>query len=115
MLLTGDVPGWETYLLFDELSRLSIGTDQDVQLGMNTAQVVLGRITSSNVDSVQRTFLDSESVRELAECLQPLAVAPVDFNSLLVDLERLEEDPEHRSRSTLISAMLPANISIATA
>ena len=105
MASTGDVPGWESYLLFDELRRLSIGTDQDVQLAMNTAQVLLARITSSNVDSVQRSFLDSKSVRELAECLQPLAVAPVDYNALLVDLERLEEDSEHRSRSTLISAM----------
>ncbi len=105
MFSTGDVPGWVSYLLLDDLRRLSLGTDQDVQLATNTAQVVLARITSSNVDSVQRRFLDSESVRELADCLQPLAVAPVDYNALLVDLERLEEDPEHRSRSTLISAM----------
>jgi len=102
---TGDVPGWEEYLLMDELRRLAAGSELDVQIASHTAQVVLARITSINTNEVQRLFLDSASVRKLAESIQPLAVAPVDYCSLLADVERIEEDAEHRSRLTLITAM----------
>ncbi len=102
---TGDVPGWEEYLLIDELRGLSAGSELDVQIATHTAQVVLARITSINTNAVQRLFLDSASVRKLAESIQPLAVAPVDYCSLLADIERIEENAEHRSRLTLITAM----------
>ena len=102
---TGDVAGWEEYLLMDDLRRLAAGSDLDVQLATHTAQVLLSRITSINVSKTQRLFLDSASVRSLAESVQPLAIAPVDYGALLADIERLEEDAEHRSRLSLITAM----------
>ncbi len=105
MQLTGDAEGWQTYLLMDELGRLASGSELDVQLATHTAQVVLNRVTSINVSAVQRKFLDSSSVRNLADCIQPLAVAPIDYIALLADIERFEENAEHRSRLSLISAM----------
>ena len=105
MQATGDTDGWKTYLLMDELGRLASGSELDVQLATHTAQVLLNRVTSINVTAVQRKFLDSSSVRNLAECIHPLAVAPIDYISLLADIERFEENAEHRSRLSLISAM----------
>lgn len=105
MLTTGDAEGWEKYLSLNDLRQLAAANEIDIQMAAETAQVLLGRITSENVTEVQRRFLDSTSVRELASCLQPLAVAPVDYRSLLADLEQLEVDSEHRSRLSLIHAL----------
>ncbi len=103
--VTGDTQGWDDYLMLSSLDRLAVADESDLTMASATAQVVLARIVSPNVSEVQRSFLDSASVRQLAETLQPLAVAPVDYRALLADLERLEEDSEHRCRGTLISAM----------
>ncbi len=105
LAVTGDVGGWKNYLLLDDLTAIIHGDEVAVAVASQISQVVLSRITSINVNETQRKFLDTAEVHSLAESLQPLAIAPVDFRKLLIDLETVEENSEHRSRHTLIDTV----------
>jgi hypothetical protein len=102
---TSDAAGWSKYLMLDELQAMIDGQPEAMALAGQTAQVVLGRITSINVSETQRRFLDSGSVRELVDSIHPLAISPVNYARLLADLEMVEADAEHRSFQTLVDAM----------
>ncbi len=102
---TGDTEGWSKYLMLDELQAMIDGQPEAMVVAGQTAQVILGRITSANTNETQRNFLDSVTVRDLAESIHPLAISPVDYARLLADLEMVEEDMEHRSFQTLVDAM----------
>jgi hypothetical protein len=102
---TGDKSGWTTYLMLEDLQRMVNGENEAMVLAGQTAQVVLTRITSGNIQETQRQFLDSTSVRELAASIHPLAISPVDYARLLADVETVESDTEHRSYQTLVDAM----------
>jgi hypothetical protein len=105
VVATGDEEGWESYLLMPELRTILSGDPEALMLAGQTAQVVLMRITSVNVQAIQRRFLDSAAVHHLAEALHPLAVGPVNYPRLLADLEKVEQDAEHRGRETVIDAI----------
>lgn len=102
---TGDDRGWVDFLMLDDLRRIAVGDPDGSGLAAETAQVVLSRIISTNVTANQRLFLDSQPVREFAEQLQPLAVAPVNYEKLLADLEQVEYDAEHRGYESIIDTM----------
>ncbi|MCY2975164.1 MAG: hypothetical protein NTW52_10920 [Planctomycetota bacterium] len=104
-LKTGDADGWRQFLVLDDLTSIANGSVYEVGHATVTAQTFLNRVLFAQVSSVQREFLDSSSVRQLATLLQPMAASPVDFRSLLSDLEMLEADSEHRARISLVSAM----------
>jgi len=102
---TGDADGWTKFLVLDDLTSIASGSVYQVGHATVTAQTFLNRVLFAQASSVQREFLDSSSVRHLATLLQPMAASPVDFRSLLSDLEMLEADSEHRARISLVSAM----------
>jgi hypothetical protein len=102
---TNDGEGWRTYLMLDDLVGIVRAESESVALASEVAQVVLSRVMSINVTETQQKFLDTVEVHHLAECLQPLAIAPVDYARLLLDLEAVEENSEHRGRNTLIDVI----------
>jgi len=102
---TGDVSGWRAFLVLDDLESISSGDRYELGHASVTAQTFLNRVLSTQPSSKQREFLESASVRKLAQLLQPMAASPVDFRSLISDLETLETDSEHRAKLSLVSAM----------
>ncbi len=101
---TGDVAGWNSYLLLDPLSQLaSRATFQNDDVLV--VRRLLDRVSWRGVSEAQRLFLDNASVRELANFVQPLAIAPIDYRKLLNDFEVLEDEPLHRCSEQVTSAL----------
>jgi hypothetical protein len=102
---TGDIEGWRAYLVLDDIEKIAQGNAVEIAHASVTAQTFLNRVLSTQATLKQRQFLDLPSVRELSILLQPMAASPVDFKSLLTDLEMLEADSEHRARVSFVAAM----------
>ncbi len=96
---------WEDYLLLDEWTRLARSPSLDLIQARDLARGFLSRVSTTRATPEQRRFLTSEPVRELALSIQPLATAPVDYKSLLSDLNAIEEDRIHRVRSSVASSI----------
>ncbi len=103
---TGDVQGWSTYLVLDDLYRLAQSTDAPADQAALIARKFLSRVAWQRVNERQHALLSSEPVQRLARKLQPLAYGPVDYRQLLADLEAMEIDPIHRSRYSVAQQVL---------
>lgn len=101
---TEDFAGWRHYLLLDEVDQLSRG-----QLvgppASRLAQRYLARLESPLLTSGQRELLEGPAVAALTEALRPLAIQPIDYRQLLVELESLELDPRQQVGPTLNQAI----------
>ena len=102
---TGDIDGWRSFLVLDDLTSIASGSRDELGHASVTAQTFLNRVLSTQVSRTQQQFLNSASVKTLATLLQSMAASPVDFRSLISDLETLEADSEHRAKISLVSAM----------
>lgn len=98
---TGDVNGWNTYLMLDDLEKISKSISTDADATAKTARVFLSRVSWQRATDAQRSMLATEPVQKLAKRLHPLAYGPVDYRQLLIDLETLESDPIHRCRTSV--------------
>ncbi len=101
---TGDVAGWRNYLLLTDFERIANGERLE-EVDIIAARQFLDRINWRGVTESQRVFLDSTSVRELAEYVQPLAITPIDYRTLLADFETIENNALHRCSSTIVSTI----------
>lgn len=103
-VVTGDVPGWRTYLMIDDL-ELMANENTLHDRNIHTARLLLDRISWKGVTAAQSAFLTSASVRDLAIYIQGLAIQPIDYRKLLSDFETLENDSMHRCSMTIVSAL----------
>jgi len=101
---TEDFAGWRHYLLLDDIDRLSSG-----QLvgppASRLAQRYLARLESPLLTAGQRELLEGPAVSALTEAIRPLAIQPIDYRQLLVELESLELDPRQQVGPTLNQAI----------
>ena len=101
---TGDVKGWEIYLQLDKLAKIA-AAPQRTQQETATVRTVLDRVSWRGLTKTQHAFLEQASVKSLADCIQPLAITPIDYQQLLHDFEVLENEPLHRCSGTVIAAL----------
>jgi hypothetical protein len=87
---TEDAHGWKHYLLLDELARANQYEGESQRRVI--AQRFLSRLTWHGLTQPQRDWLERESVDALEAAVRRWAVAPVDYASLLGQLERQESD-----------------------
>ena len=87
---TGDAAGWTSYLMLDQVDDAATGKGVN-RRGM-VAQRVLSRVRWYGLDDVQRAWLERQSIQQLMTELQPWTRAPVDYASLLSQIERQESD-----------------------
>ncbi len=102
---SGDAAGWYRYLKLDDLKAWSINSDDVWEEGNELAMNVLSRLRWERLNESQRNFIDQPEFAELSTHLAAWARQPIDYRQLLVDLELLEEDPIHRVRYSLASAV----------
>ncbi|MEM6688923.1 MAG: hypothetical protein AAF664_05815, partial [Planctomycetota bacterium] len=87
---TGDVSGWENYLMLEEVESAS-RADRTQQ--MLVAQRVLSRLEWHRLLKVHRQWLENPAVDAMATALRTWASSPIDYGELLRQLERQESDP----------------------
>ncbi|MFG0264154.1 MAG: hypothetical protein ACF8AM_03265 [Rhodopirellula sp. JB055] len=87
---TGDVQGWTTFLLLDKIETLASSDDMDERA--LTAQRYLSRITSKRLAPEHEDWLNQPTLQELTEAMKTWSAMPIDYVSLLQDLERAEAD-----------------------
>lgn len=87
---TGDEPGWDAFLLLDEIEAASGTSDTDARALV--AQRFLSRLDHHLLTMEHRVWLERDSVAELAKRLQVWTVRPIDYTEFLQDLERGESD-----------------------
>lgn len=87
---TGDPEGWARYLMLTEIAEAA--TKPDAGNRRLIAQRLLSRIDRSGLSEQHREWLQHDSVRTLTSRIRSWADAPVDYASLLAQLERQESD-----------------------
>jgi hypothetical protein len=87
---TGDVEGWSTYLLVNDIERLA--NEPDAEARRLTAQRLLSRVHWDGLSEDQVAWLDHSSLHLLTARVRPWTDTPVDYTALLAQLERQEAD-----------------------
>jgi hypothetical protein len=85
-----DPEGWHEFLMIDEIEAAS--QDSDAESRRLAAQRFLSRLTWYRLSDEHRTWLDRSSVRNLSLVLRRWAARPLDYSSLLGQIERQESD-----------------------
>ncbi len=101
---TGDAPGWYKYLLIADFERIASSNNLE-DFDIYAARQLLDRVSWSGVTQPQRDFLSSKPVKSLAEYVQPIAIKPIDYRSLLAAFETLENDALHRCSLSVVSSL----------
>ena len=83
---------WHKYLGLDAL-RVLVRQDSSISLAdcKRLASEILLRLEREDLSEVQRQFIASKPVMELADALRPLSLEAIDPMRLLADLERFED------------------------
>ncbi len=91
---TADPSGWSRFMLLDEIAAAndSAGDSAGEVQRRLTAQRFLSRIDWFGLTDSQRLWLQCDSVDQLAAAVRLWAVMPVDYASLLGQIERQESD-----------------------
>ena len=85
---TGDVAGWNQFLLLDELAvAFETGSDSE---RTEVAQRFLARLTWPKLNSQHEQWLRGDSFRRLAMAIRPWASSAIDYASLLHQIEKAE-------------------------
>lgn len=108
-LETGDPQGWQQYFLLAPLRRAAAGaissttsgagaeTAQSLQRALQArrilAQRVLSRVDREDLTGEQKEWIEHADVALLVQRLRPWTQMPIDYVSLLAQLERLELEP----------------------
>ncbi|MCM2369809.1 hypothetical protein [Aporhodopirellula aestuarii] len=87
---TGDVAGWNTFLLLDEIEVAADSDDADARSLL--AQRFLSRLDHHSLDGEHREWLQRDSIHALASLMQTWTAQPIDYARLLTDIERGETD-----------------------
>jgi|GEM_PF-1457844 len=87
---TADPSGWSRFMLMDEIAAANDSADETERRLI--AQRFLSRIDWFGLTDSQRAWLQRDSVDQLAGAVRRWAVMPVDYASLLGQLERQESD-----------------------
>lgn len=87
---TADPTGWSTFMLLDAMAAANDSADETQRRLI--AQRFLSRIDWFGLTDAQRAWLQRDSVEQLAAAVRRWAVMPVDYASLLGQLERQESD-----------------------
>ncbi len=87
---TQDADGWARYLLLDDLIQANRSEGEPQR--RIVAQRFLSRLTWHGLSESQRRWVERESINALEAVVRRWAVAPVDYASLLGQLERQESD-----------------------
>jgi hypothetical protein len=87
---TADPTGWSRFLLLDEIAAANESSDEARR--RLVAQRFLSRIDWHGLTIAQREWIERETVGQLANSVRRWAVMPVDYASLLGQLERQESD-----------------------
>jgi len=87
---TEDPEGWQRFLMLDELASTNLG--DDLESRRLTAQRFLSRLTWHRLSEAHTQWLDRQSVRNLSIVLRRWAAKPLDYASLLSQIERQESD-----------------------
>ena len=96
---TGDVTGWNRFLMLDDLQQLTQDDKANAQQASDAARNFLARIEWDRVSPAQQALIADEAIQKLATRLSPLAWSPVDYRQMLVNIETMESDSIHRCRS----------------
>ena len=108
---TGDPEGWKKFLLLDDLTTWASHENVDWEAGHRLAIKITSRMKWQRMTDAQREFINGEAPKRLSAVISPWTVRPVDYRKLLNDLETLEEDPTHRCRTSLASAVQTLSLS----
>jgi hypothetical protein len=87
---TGDVEGWNRFLLLNEIETAAVSDDADERALL--AQRFLSRLNHYSLQGEHRQWLQQDAVMNLASVLQSWTAQPIDYARLLSDLERGETD-----------------------
>lgn len=102
---TGDVDGWNAYLMLDEVARAA--TTNSVEQRAFVARRLLSRLEWHELSPVHREWLDRDSVSQLRDFVKPWATTAVDYADLLAQLEQQEASSLNRA-STRIAGTVQA-------
>ncbi len=102
---TGAAQNWREYLLLAELSTWANSSQDIWSAGNEVALRVLSRLHWQRLSDAQQAFLAQPEFENLAAHLIAWGRDPVDYRTLLTELEQLEEDPISRIRTKLAGAV----------
>jgi hypothetical protein len=87
---TGDVAGWNAFLLLNEIQEA--GQNNDVEVRSVLAQRFLSRLEWHKLDAEQMRWLKRDSVAELSDVVRPWARKAVDYANLMGQIEQQESN-----------------------
>ncbi|MEM6979960.1 MAG: hypothetical protein AAF539_09860 [Planctomycetota bacterium] len=87
---TGDVAGWNQFLLLDEIERIPYQSNADQR--SLVAQRFLSRLNYQGLSAAHVRWLKRGPIAKLAAVMHPLTIKPVDYVTLLSDIERQESN-----------------------
>jgi len=87
---TPDAQAWSQFLLLSELAAANLSVDEAAR--RLVAQRFLSRLNWYGLTQSQRSWVQRDSIAHLAAAVRRWAVSPVDYASLLGQLERQESD-----------------------
>jgi len=86
---------WQRYLLLDELRAAAAAPREGKAVQRSgLARKILGRMNAPGLSDQQRAFFDQEPWHALSSALREWVTEPVDYRTLLDDIERYESAPE---------------------
>ncbi len=87
---TPDPEGWQQFLMLDDL----VGANETLDVAMRrmTAQRFLSRLMWHRLSADHRQWLERETIRSLSIVMRRWAATPMNFASLLAQIERQESD-----------------------
>ncbi len=89
-LSTPDEEGWLQFLLLNDVESANVQGDPAAR--RMTAQRFLSRLMWHRLSDEHRAWLDRETIRSLSIVMRRWAATPMDFASLLAQIERQESD-----------------------
>ena len=85
---TGDVAGWNLFLMLDEIQKAAKRSDPEPRAVL--AQRFLSRLKWHQLNDEQLRWLQRESVTELAAAIRPWTQKAIDYADLMVQIEQQE-------------------------
>ncbi|WP_143544156.1 hypothetical protein [Rhodopirellula sp. MGV] len=87
---TGDIEGWNQFLLLGELEQaFTNGTDGERQ---ELSQKFLSRTQWPNLEDSHRHWLSGDAVQSVAKAIRPWATGPIDYSAFLHQIEKAESN-----------------------
>ena len=90
LIATGDVAGWNTFLMLDEI--IEHGRGGDLAARALLSQRLMSRLEWHSLGKEQSEWLQRSSIEELVSVIRPWAHTEIDYAELLGQLERQESN-----------------------